>query len=143
MEDRVKPVGAVFPATYQAPLWDRIKPALIVAPLYILSMAGRSHLSSTSPRWLWVVVVLGFFLIMIGALSIGFCKVTLYKDRIEKRSLFGIKTMRRNDVGKIAKRQRGLVMLTYKYNSADGMMLPMNIGGDEAWNDWMDYDKKL
>ena len=126
-----------LPASYQAPLVKRLLPMLWVAPLYVLAMFGRAHLNAKSPTWLWLAAIAGFILLVTTSLSAGFCKVTLYADRIERKTWFGVKTMKRSEIGKIRERDHGLSMLCYKYNQGDGIMLPKGIGGDAVWKAWM------
>ena len=143
MDDSAKLGDSPYPATYQAPLWDRIRPALIGTPLIALVLFSRVHQVVRSPWWFGGITACALIFAAVAFLSAGYARITLYRDRIVKTSLFGSMSMRRDEAGKIVPRQRGLKMLSYKYNSTAGMILPKNVGGDEAWNAWMDYSKRL
>jgi hypothetical protein len=97
----------LFPATYQSPVAKQVRPLLTVLGLALLALFGRAQLTLTSPLWIWVFSFVLLGLLIFGALNAGMCRVTLYVDRIEKRTWLGKQTWRREDVARIWPRPTG------------------------------------
>jgi hypothetical protein len=127
----------LFPATYRATIKSQVKPLLSILGLALFGFFGRAHLSLSSPLWLWIFAFVLLGLLLFSVLNASMCRVTLYEDRIEKKTWFGKQTMRREDVALIRPGRFGGFSLTHRHNSAYGVVIPAGIERDAAWNAWL------
>lgn len=126
-----------YPATYRAPPFRRLTSVSRAIVIVLLGFFGRAHLDKSSSKIIWAVAIAVLFLIITYFLNESSSYVTLFEDRIEKKSWFGTKTWRRDEAAGLWYGLFGGFKLVRKYNRGDYFIIPPGIKRDATWSDWL------
>jgi len=111
-----------YPTTYRASIFRRF---------------GRAHLDKSSSKITWILAIAGLTAIIIYFLNESSSYITLFDDRIEKKSWFGTKIWRRDEAAGLWYGLFGGFKLVRKYNKGDYFIIPPGIKRDATWHDWL------
>jgi hypothetical protein len=129
---------SLYPASYRTSVWKGGLKMLGGMTLFWFYVLGRTDMLWNG-RVAPFTLLCAFFLLVV-LINVTFAKVILYPDRIERITLFGTKTMLRDDVVKLERRRRSFFKSLYlvsKKGLFEGVLLPNGVEADAAWNAWM------
>ena len=129
------PDPSLYPASYRMPVWKGVR--ILLLPVGLVGLGGVVRGFRLSAFNLWFAAAMTVIL----AVALGnfvFARVTLYPDRIERRSWFGTRSMRRAEVaGLVVRGSLNTPMLTSKITGELPFPLPRTVKTDAAWDAWM------
>ena len=126
-----------YPATYRAPKLKVVTSVLSVIILMLLALFGRAHIDSISSIGVRIFAGICLAFVTLSRMNDSSSRITLYADRIEKKTWFSTKTWRRNDVAGLWFNKSGDFRLFRKCNKEDYFIIPAGIRRDETWDDWL------
>lgn len=134
----------LFPSSYRSSKSSWIPISATLTAVFLLGIFGHAHADLAELDWVEATIILGGAIVIIS-ISADFAttRITLYVDRIEKTSLFGKKTWKRDDIAKSCTSQAivfplKISFLVHKHNSRYRLILPLGAKEDAAWHTWMD-----
>ncbi len=126
---------SLYPASYRIPLLKGILRLLLPVGVFALSAVARIF-TGRGPPLLFTVLLIVVVILALG--SFVFARVTLYPDRIERKSWFGKKSMPRAAVsGLEIKGSLRTPALMSKIAGEYPFPLPIAVKTDAAWDAWM------
>lgn len=128
-----------YPVTYQASIFRRLTSVARAIVIVFLGFFGRAHLDKSSSKITWALAITGLIAVIIYFLNDSSSYVTLFEDRIEKKSWFGTKIWRRDEAVGLWYGLFGGFKLVRKYNKGDYFIIPPGIERDATWRDWLKY----
>jgi hypothetical protein len=134
----------LFPSSYRSSKASWIPISAALTAVFLLGVFGRAHVNLAKLDWVEAIIILGGVAAIISiSADFATARVTLYADRIEKTSLFGKKTWKRDDIA-MSRTSQAIVfplkisVLVHKHNSGYRLILPLGVKEDAAWHIWMD-----
>lgn len=131
------PGSLLYPATYRVPKLKVVTSVLFVIILMLLALSGCAHIDSISSIDVRIFAGICLVFVALSRVNDSSSRITLYADRVEKKTWFSTKTWRRDEVGGLWFNKSGDFRLVRKYNKGNYAIIPAGIKRDETWNDWL------
>ncbi len=130
---------SLYPVTYRSSASAGLAFFLAVIGYFLFTVIGRGHLLLSHSSGVWTfVLMLG--VVILTTLSFICARITLYADRIERKTWFGTQVMQRSDIaGMRLETLFSIPSLIHKEHYVYPFRLPKGIKNDAAWNAWFAF----
>lgn len=129
--------SAHYPATYRASMFRRMRSILRDVILFLLAIFGRGHIDKHGTKGLWIFALVCMVAVIFLRINESSSRITLYDDRIEKKTWFSKKVWRRDEAVGLWFNLFSGFKLVRKYNKGDYFVVPAGIERDATWDDWL------